>query len=163
MSSSSSTSPNSDELDGSDSTLAFGPDPAITGPNLGSTGAQKQQEVTKPIRFGSLVKSSASAPQDTLDWALVKIEGADIIQSTSQSFSNLMINKVCLANNLCIYPESLRGSRGCRVLVCLGSHKTAVEGTLSEVPSFSKTPGYNVFQELWQVKRFDGIFGKFRS
>jgi hypothetical protein len=72
-----------------------------------------------------------------------------------------MINKVHLADRW-IYPKSLRGGGGGRVLVCLGSLETAVEGTLSEVPSFSKAPGSKVAQEHWQVKRFDGSFGKFR-
>jgi hypothetical protein len=31
------------------------------------------------------------------------------------------------------------------------------------VSSFSKVPGSDVFQELWQVSRFDGSFGKFKT
>lgn len=73
-----------------------------------------------------------------------------------------MINKFRLADRW-ICPKSIRGGGGGRVLVCLGSLETAVGGTLSEAPSFSKAPGKKVFQELWQVQRDDGTFGKFSA
>jgi hypothetical protein len=155
LSSNSSTSPNSDELDGSDVNFSFCSDPAVTGPNFHSADAHADREISESVRFGSVFASTA--PEDTLDWALVKIDNPDIIPFAS----DLMINKVCLADRW-VYPESLRGGGGGRVLICLGALE-AVEGIVSEIASFSKAPGKRVFQELWQVKLSKGSFGKLRT
>jgi hypothetical protein len=145
-------------MDGSDVTLPFNPEPGNDRLDSGSADAHTQ-EFTEPIRFGSIFKSAP--PEDPLDWALVKIDNPGASQSVNQPFSDLLINKVHSGNRW-IYPNSLRGGGGGRVLICLGSLETAIEGTMSGVSSFSKMPGSKVFQELWQVNRSDGSFGKFK-
>ena len=119
------------------------PDPESTRTNT--------QELIGPIRLGSIFKSAP--PEDPLDWALVKIDDPGAIQ---------YVNEVHLVDRR-LYPRSLRGGGGGRVLICLGSLETAIEGKLSSAPSFIKIAGSRVFQELWQVNRFDGSFGKCKT
>lgn len=154
MSSGFSNSPDSDKLDNSNN-LDLGeeiPDPESTCTNT--------QELIEPIRLGSIFKSAP--PEDPLDWALVKIDDQGANQYAKKSFSDLFVNEIHLVDRQ-LYPRSLRGGGGGRVLICLGSLETAIEGKLSSAPSFIKIAGSRVFQELWQVNRFDGSFGKCKT
>ena len=156
MSSGFSNSSDTDKLDNSDINFHFDLDlgKEIPDPQPAYTNTQ---EPIEPIRFGSIFKSAP--PEDPLDWALVKIDEPSAIQYADKSFLDLVINEVQLADRR-LYPSSLRGSGEGRVLICLGSPEVAIEGKLSSASSFIKIVGSKVFQELWQVNRFDGSFGK---
>ena len=47
-----------------------------------------------------------------------------------------------------------------KVLICLGTHRRPLEGSISGVASFAKGSHTSPFQELWRVKLDEGSFGK---
>jgi hypothetical protein len=105
----------------------------------------------------------SAPPEETLDWALVAIDGPEGIQSLTQLFPDLPINRVLTVGRGWIFLRSLRSGREGRVLICLGGPDEISEGMMSGVSSFSKLRGGKSFQELWQVNRLVGSFGKFKN
>jgi hypothetical protein len=104
---------------------------------------------------------ATTLPEETLDWALVKIEYL--------AFSNLNPSVLDAIDELfwgpeVMYPKSIANEPlDCRVFICTGSSDSVIEGTLSSVASFSRLPGAKNFQQLWTVRRLDGEFSKFRT
>ena len=103
---------------------------------------------------------ATTLPEETLDWALVKIEYL--------SFLNLDVIALEAIDGLfwapeVMYPKSIASEPlDSKVFICTGSSDSPIEGRLSAVSSFSRLSGTSSFQQLWTVKRLTGDFSKLR-
>ncbi|RDL38321.1 RNA-binding, RBD [Venustampulla echinocandica] len=105
-----------------------------------------------------------SAPERSLDWALVEIENSELmLENISLNNRRFMTNSIYWRNQSfhteAIHPKGVaQCPADADVLISTGNRDTALEGRLSATPSFQKAPWSITFQELWVVRCTNGNF-----
>ncbi|KAH7371817.1 hypothetical protein BKA64DRAFT_715305 [Cadophora sp. MPI-SDFR-AT-0126] len=106
-----------------------------------------------PERYGTLFTFSDA--DESLDWALVKIENPILLRFPRTN--EYMANNMKLGNKI-IHPNSIAsGSSDADVVVCTGS-RGVVEGRLSGVAAYKRAAGQKEFQQLSTVTLSVGTF-----
>ncbi|KAH8674702.1 hypothetical protein BGZ60DRAFT_526656 [Tricladium varicosporioides] len=105
-----------------------------------------------------------TAPEKSLDWALVEIENSDLMLETiSLNNRRFMTNSIYWSkqslHSAAIHPRGFAPQPfDIDVLICTGNSDNALEGRLCSIPAFSRTPGSAGFRELWVVTCTGGKF-----